>query len=251
MRRLAALGLGLLAVGGCKLPTEKPAPPNQKYQVHPPDASLPAYLHGTVKDLTIVGNTGDFPVSSYGLITGLRGTGDSTAPTIVREWMTKEMVRHGLGRESMGYSNISPETMLADPRVSIVGVVANVPAGARRGDRVDVAVQVMPGNNTTSLANGMLWRASLRINGMADPTGAVNEYAKAQGNLFVNPAYAVHGSSVPGGALASLRAGTIPYGGIVTTDRPIHLVLRSPSWATSQAIEHRLDQEFQAIADVP
>src|SRR5947209_854860 len=134
--------------------------------------------------------------------------------------------------------------MLADPRVAIVGVVANIPPGARRGDRIDVAVQAMPGNNTTSLANGMLWRASLRINGMADPTGAVNEYAKAQGNVFVNPAYAIHGGSVPGSAMASLRTGTVPYGGIVTTDRAIHLVLRSPSWATSQAIEHRLDQAF-------
>src|SRR5437879_3393615 len=110
--RLAALwataALGVTALTGCKLDTQKPETPQPKYAVHPPDATLPVYLRGTVKDLTIVGNLGNFPVSSYGLITGLRGTGDSTAPTIVRDWMTKEMARHGLGRESLGYAHVTP-----------------------------------------------------------------------------------------------------------------------------------------------
>ncbi len=246
---LAGVGLGAI---GCKTAAVTPATPPPKYHVLAADSKMPAYLKGTIKDLVVVNNTGDFPVTSYGLVSGLRGSGDSTAPTIVRDWMVKEMSRHGLGRESFGYGHVSPEQMLSDPRVAIVGVVGNIPPGARRGDRIDIGVQAMPGNNTTSLANGMLWRASLRINGMADPVGAVNEYAKAQGNIFVNPAYAVNGSAgTPGSSLASLRAGTIPNGGIVTTDRAIHLVLRNPSWATSQALEQRLDQAFQSIGDVP
>src|SRR5947209_17098098 len=79
----AALALGVLS--GCKLDTQKPTLPPPKYPNRGPDANLPAYLRGTVKDLILVGNTGGFPVSSYGLVTGLRGTGDTTAPTIVRD----------------------------------------------------------------------------------------------------------------------------------------------------------------------
>src|SRR5438445_607164 len=75
-----------------------------------------------------------------------------------------------------------------------LAVVANIPPGGRKDDAVDVVVQALPNNNTSSLANGMLWRTTLKINGMADPYGAINEFARAQGNVFVNPAYAAEAS---------------------------------------------------------
>jgi flagellar basal body P-ring protein FlgI len=249
--RLTLCAAGLLALTGCPKP-EAPPTPKSRHPTVGPDTTLPVYLKGTVKDLTLVANTGVFPVSSYGLVTGLRGTGDSTAPSLVREWMLKEMTRHGLGRSSLGFENLTPEQLLTDPHVAIVSVVANIPPGARKGDQVDVIVEALPNNSTSSLANGMLWRTNLKINGMSDPFGAVNEYAKAQGNLFVNPVYAINvggGDGAPAtqatSALVSLRTGLIPGGGYVTSDRPIHLVLRTPGWAASRTLENRINQHFQ------
>ena len=239
---LFAAALVLVSVG-C---TEKHDPiiPREKIQPLPSDPTVPVYLRGTIRDLTQTENTSPYPVTSYGLVTGLRGTGDSTAPNVVRQWMLKEMSRHRLGSASSEYRDISREKMLDDPSVAIVIAATYIPAGARKGDTADVFVQCLPGNTTSSLANGMLWRVSMHMNGIADPEGAVNEFAKAQGNLFVNPAYA---SAKPDEASlrASLRVATIPGGALVTTDRPIWLRLRNPSWPGSRAVETRVNYFFQ------
>jgi hypothetical protein len=233
----------LATLTGCPKPIT-PDVPKERWHPIPADPSMPVFLKGTIKDLTVSANTGTFPVSSYGLVTGLRGTGDSTAPAVVREWMIKEMARHKFGSPSGEYQAISPETMLADPHVAIVSVVANIPPGARKGDQCDVIVQALPNNNTTSLANGMLFLTTLKYLGTQDPFGAVNEFAKAQGNIFVNPAYAI-ATPTQTAARASLRTGMIPNGGVVTADRPMHLLLRTPSWAGSREVERRINYRFQ------
>ena len=211
------------------------------------DTTLPPYLDGTIKSLTLAGNTGVFPVTSYGLVTGLHRTGDSTAPTTVREGMIKEMYRHGLGSASLGTQKLQPEQMLFDPHFAIVSVIGYIPPGARKKDRMDVAVQALPYPNTTSsLADGVLYRPNLRINGTSDPFGAVNDYGLAQGNIFVNPAYALNTSSTTQPtARQSLRAGTIPGGGVVSTDRPIILQVRTPSFATARAVQQRVNAFYQ------
>lgn len=251
---LGAAATAFLGLAGCSAYQNKPAAPPPKYHVQPPDSNLPVFLKGTVRDLTTVGSTGNFPVSSWGLVVGLRGTGDSTCPSIVHEWMIKQMMTHMVGSHTAGYGNISPEQMLNDPHVAVVGVVAYLPPGARKGDYVDSFVQVMPGNTTSSLANGMLYRTDLRINGLSDnPIGAVNVYAKAQGDIFVNPVYAANeaASSVDATPRAGLRTGIIPNGALVDTDRPILLQLRTPSWSTSRAIEGRINRRFQGTETYP
>jgi hypothetical protein len=241
-----AVAVLLGALAGCEKYQTKPPTPAPKYRSIPNDPTLPVFLRGTIKDLTVTGNTGDFPVSSWGLVVGLRGTGDSTCPSLVREWMIKTMMVHYVGSHLIGDDTITPDRMLSDPRCAVVAVAAYIPPGARKGDYIDAVVQCMPGNNTTSLANGMLYRADLRINGYADPVGAVNVYAKAQGNVFVNPAYAAGDSNDLNASMRDgLRSGLILHGALVNTDRPIHLMLRTPSWAISRAIEQRINQRFQ------
>ena len=241
---MAACAVGITVLTGCPKPVA-PEAPKDRYHTIPADPAMPVFLKGTIKDLTVSANTTPFPVTSYGLVTGLRGTGDSTAPGTVRDWMLKEMSRHKVGSAAFGYEGITPEQMLADPHVAIVTVVANIPPGARKGEQTDAIVQALPNNNTSSLANGMLWRTALRINGVGDPFGAINEFGKAQGNLFVNPAYAGATSGAQTVSRVSLRTGVIPNGAVVTTDRPIHLVMRNPSWAGSRQIEQRINYRFQ------
>src|SRR6185369_3329831 len=81
----------------------------------------PAFLRDTILERTDMANTGGMPVSTYGLVVNLRYSGDSSAPTPVREWMIREMYRHGMGGHRIpGYLDMTPERVLADKRSAIV-----------------------------------------------------------------------------------------------------------------------------------
>src|SRR5215471_17245778 len=104
----AACAIGITMLTGCPKPVDPPKAAI-RYKPIPADPHMPEFLKGSIYELTVAQNAGDFPVNSYGLVTGLRGTGDSTAPAVVREWMIKEMQRHGVSSASLGYAKLSPE----------------------------------------------------------------------------------------------------------------------------------------------
>ena len=104
------------------------------------------------------------PVSAYGLVGRLHGTGDSFASTPVRAWMVREMVKHGFGSKLIPGSP-QPESVLADPSFAIVETYALVPPGGGQGDWVDSYVRCLPRNRTTSLSHGVLFETDLKVNG--------------------------------------------------------------------------------------
>ena len=55
---------------------------------------VPPYMKGSVYEITNLANVDPSQASGYGLVGRLRATGDTTAPTSVRQWMVKEMVKH-------------------------------------------------------------------------------------------------------------------------------------------------------------
>jgi hypothetical protein len=210
---------------------------------------LPPYLKDTIFERGDISNTGPFAVSSYGMVVNLRHSGDTKAPPTVRDWMIKEMYKHGVGSPRMpGYEGVTPQAILEDPRTALVMVGAYVPPGARKGQRVDAIVQAMPGSNTSSLAGGQLWRTDLRLRGVdpVNPGGSVNRFVQAEGPIFIDPALALE---VPrpdqGAARSASRIGTIIGGGIVSADRPLHLRVRTPQWGVTRAIEMVIDTRFQ------
>src|SRR5690349_18618613 len=107
----AALVAGVL-ISGCAQEPAKPKPPVIKYTtLHP--ANLPPYLQGTVGELAQRTNDEPYATATFGLVGGLRGTGDTTASLQVREWMTKQMIRHGYGSKLIpGYDKLGPERVL-------------------------------------------------------------------------------------------------------------------------------------------
>jgi len=217
-------------------------------------SNLPSYLKDTVLERTDLSNTGPLAVSSYGLVVNLRYSGDSnTAPTAVREWMMKEMGRHGMGGHRIpGYEMMTPERALSDKRNSIVVVGAYIPPGARVGQRVDAFCQALPQSATSSLAGGTLYQCELRLFGAnaIDPGGSVNKYVEARGPLFINPAYALETPKPTDGiARSGARTATVLGGGLVTTDRPLQLRLRTPQWNIARAVEMVINTRFQGVAD--
>jgi hypothetical protein len=242
---LAAAAAAMFAGCGPKDPAAIKKPPYPTLGLKP----MPPIFKDTVMERTDVTNTGPLPVTSYGLVVNLRQSGDSRAPQPVREWMIKEMYRHGLGSLRVpGYRDLTPERVLADQRNAIVMVGAYLPPGARHGQRVDVVVQALPGSETASLAGGSLYQCDLRLLGAnpLNPGGAVNKFVEARGPVFINPAYALETPKQGEGvAMTGARIGMVLGGGYITNDRPIHLRLRTPQWNISRAVEAVIQQRFQ------
>lgn len=251
-RRLGSVALRLLAVGamlgviGCSNKLKEPEPTVSRYQTLPPK-QLPDFLKGTIMERVDVANVGPYPVSGFGLVARLLGTGDTRAPNAVREYMINIMQKRGFGSRMLGYEGMTPDGVLSSPAFAIVRVDALIPPGARRGQRFDIQVSALPGNDTSSLSHGVLYRTDLKVDG-ADPRNpgvSLDVHAIAEGEIFVNPAYAMQLSPTDSAARNSLRTGVIIGGGVVQMDRPMALRLRQPSYAIARQIEQRLDDFFQ------
>ncbi len=96
-------GMALVMLAGCT-ETGRPSTtmPVSRYQSQGL-RKVPEYLQGTIYERADVRETTAYAVSGYGLVAGLRGTGDNSAiPQLVREYMIKEMRRGGFGSENMG-----------------------------------------------------------------------------------------------------------------------------------------------------
>lgn len=240
---------------------------NTRYTDLGPKKDVPPYMKGTIWELTHRTNDEPYPVAGYALVGRLRGSGDSTASLPVRQWMIKQMARHGYGSKLLpGYKNIGAEQILRDPSYAIVRVDGMIPPGARQGDFFDVQVSAMPGNRTGNLSGGIVFETDLAKTRSGRPDlNAVSILAKAKGPVLVNPAYALEdGGATPAGAAvtaatgantaqarASLRAGVIMDGARVMSDRPLVMRLLHPSRAAARFMEQRINQRFQSVADHP
>jgi len=243
---LSAAGLALTS--GCSRKV-KAKDPVSRYQPLPERKDVPAFLKDTIWERTELTNTETYLVSSFGLVANLDGTGNSDAPIAVREYIIKELQRHRFGDERMpGFEDITPEQVLRDPRFAIVRVDGLLPPGVREGQFFDVHISTLNESTTTSLARGDLYQTDLRTNGASttNPGGSVNVWARAQGPVFVNPAFALDATANDAAvAKRSLRRGVVMDGGVAMTSRPLALRLLQPQRSMARRIEWRVDEYFQ------
>ncbi len=277
---LALIGLALIA--GC---TEQPQRQATRYPTLSP-REVPPYLKDSILEYTDLSGNEPFPVSGYGLVTHLHGTGGSRVATPVRAAMLKELARHDFG--TAGSNLASPEAILNSKDVAIVRVDGFIPVGARSaldhgadltalewedrhestGARVafaqdksgaedwctwfDVRVSIPTESDATSLAHGVLYQADLKVGGAnpADPgNGRVTVEAQAAGEIFINPTYLLDSSIDTAAARFSRKSGVILAGARVMHDRPLILRLRAPSARASRAIEQRIIDRFADDVD--
>ena len=217
--------------------------------------AVPDYLKGTVYEMSNLQDTKPFLVSGFGLVVRLRGTGDNSAiPAPVRDYLIKEMLRHGFGGHRIqGYENMGPESIMRDPTTAVVRADGYVPPGARKDDHFDVLVSALEESNTTSLANGQIYQTELKYLGGDEnrPTSSVNVYAKVWGPVFVNPAYSLLNpvKLQEASAKQSLRYGIVMDGGVSDFDNPLVLRVREPQFSTARSIERAINRRFQGVAD--
>jgi hypothetical protein len=252
MRTLASAAVALwLAVGlvaqGCS--SRKPPVAVSRYPTLPPK-KVPDFLKDTIFEKTDLLNTEPFVVSGFGLVANLNGTGSSDVSNAVRDYMIKEMQKHKFGSDLLrGMKDVPPERVLRDPRFAIVRVDGYMPPGIREGETFDVNVSAVPESSTTSLAGGDLYQTDLRINGAnpMNPGGSVNLWARCEGPLFVNPAYAMNRDPSDSTVQRSLRRAVVMDGGRAAQTRPLILQLRAPQRSLARRIESRVDERFQEI----
>lgn len=124
-----------------------------------------------VKDVATVEGIRDNQLIGYGIVVGLRGTGDSTQTVFPIQTLVSTLERMGINLQgSAQLSNMRTQNMAA------VFVSATLPAFTRPGNKVDITVS--SAGDARSLEGGLLLLSALY-----GPDGQI--YAEAQGPLVL------------------------------------------------------------------
>lgn len=153
--------------------------------------------HVRIKDLTHVKGVRDNQLVGYGVVVGLKNTGDNSRSTQI----TNQLMLQNLG------TVIQQANYIQKGASASVIVTATVPPFAKNGDKIDVTVSAMA--DAKSLEGGVLVLTQLRA-----ANGEV--VATAQGPLSVGGASAEGGGSSKRTSITT--TGRIPNGGIVERD---------------------------------
>ena len=157
----------------------------------PPLLPVAALAQVRIKDIADVEGVRDNQLVGYGLVVGLNGTGDRLRSSA----FTRQSLIGVL--ERLGVNTRDQETRLDTRNVAAVMVTANLPAFARNGSRIDVAVSAL--GDATNLTGGTL---------------LVTPLLAADGDV-----YAVAQGAVATGAISARGAGTSVTRGVPTAGR--------------------------------
>ena len=226
MRVIAALLLGLACCLACYLGAS---------------VAAPAFADVRIKDIADVEGVRENQLIGYGLVVGLNGTGDKLNNNI----FTRESLVGML--ERLGVNTRDQVTALSTKNVAAVMVTAMLPAFARSGSRIDIAVSAL--GDATNLTGG-----TLLVTPLLAADGEV--YAVGQGALSTGAIAARGGAaSVTRGVPTAAR---MANGATVEKDVPFNLEkgnglwlgLRNPDLTTAQRIAAVINKTVGKIARV-
>jgi flagellar P-ring protein precursor FlgI len=198
-----------------------------------------------IKDIADVEGVRQNQLVGYGLVVGLNGTGDQLQNAIFTRQSLVGML------ERLGVNTRDQELKMQTKDVAAVMVTAELPAFARSGSRIDVAVSAL--GDATNLTGG-----TLLVTPLLGADGEV--YGVAQGALAT-------GAIAVRGAAASVErgvptAGRIANGATVEREVPyrldhamqdLRLGLRNPDLTTARriatAINHALGSDVAHASD--
>ncbi|MBP7793254.1 MAG: flagellar basal body P-ring protein FlgI [Candidatus Goldbacteria bacterium] len=175
----------------------------------------------------------DNQLNGFGLVFGLKGTGDTKTTIFTNQAITNMLKNYGIADAA---------NQIKVRNVAAVMVTANLPAFAKKGDKIDVVVSSM--GDAKSLEGGVLLQTNLK--GMDD-----NVYAVAQGPVSTGP------GDISTSSILSLKnratVGRIPGGGMVEKEVPVtfvddknnmYLLLFIPDFTSAYRITDVINTQF-------
>ncbi len=202
-------------------------------------SDAPSARRVRIREITTVEGVRENSLMGYGLVVGLRGTGDQKQTIFTTQMLANVMLRMGM--------QIAP-TGITVKNIAAVFVTSSLPAFTRTGTQMDVIVSSI--GDAKSLEGGTLLLTPLH--------GADGQiYATAQGPLSIG-GYSAGGS----GASKQLNhptVGRIANGAVAERDvapdlrnlPSLALLLREADFANAQLIAQRINSEFgRSIAAV-
>lgn len=199
----------------------------------------PVLAQVRIKDIADVEGVRENQLIGYGLVVGLQGTGDKLDSAV----FTRESLIGML--ERLGVNTRDQVTKLSTKNIAAVMVTAQLPAFARGGSRIDVAISAL--GDATNLTGG-----TLLVTPLLGADGEV--YAVAQGALST-------GAIAARGAASSVTRGVPTAGRIsngATVEREIkfrldrgaslRLGLRNPDLTTARRIATAINGALGPIA---
>jgi flagellar P-ring protein precursor FlgI len=188
-----------------------------------------------LRDIANIEGVRDNPVFGYGLVVGLKGTGDRQQTIFTIQTLANVLQRMGV--------QIPPATVVVK-NVAAVFVTATLPPFATPGTRLDVTVS--SAGDARSLEGGMLLLTPLYA---AD--GQV--YAAAQGPLTLGGYSAGTGGNVK--EMNHPTVGRIPEGGLVERDSSFDLrkldvltvLLSEPNFSTAEQVATAINAQVHDV----
>ncbi len=151
-------------------------------------------------------------VEGVAAVNGLPGTGGPADPSVFRDQLLEEMKRHDI---------VDPNQFLELPETALVRVDAIIPAGARRGDPLDLRVLSPARSKVSNLHSGWLMDTRLRHQQMLQNAIRQSEV------MVIGTGPVVTRSDIHGGSdEAHQTEGFVIGGGRVQIERKLGLILR-------------------------
>jgi flagellar P-ring protein precursor FlgI len=185
-----------------------------------------------VRDITSIEGVRENMLVGYGLVVGLRGTGDRQQTIFTVQTLANAMQKMGV--------LITPSTVVVK-NVAAVFITASLPPFSRPGSKLDVTVSSV--GDAQSLEGGVLLMSALH-----GPDGQI--YAEAQGPLVMG-GYS-GGSGANRKEVNAANVGLIPQGAMVERDtsvdlsgfKIVSLLLRNPDFTTATEIADAVNHEY-------
>ena len=151
-------------------------------------------------------------VHGVGLVNSLANTGGPADPSSLRDQLLEEMRRNGVS---------DPNQILELQDTALVQVTARIPAGARRGDPLDLEVVAPPRSRVSDLHGGWLLDTRMRHRQVLDSSVRQSDVLAMATGAVVTRANCKPGQD------ASLKTeARVLGGGLVQSERKLGLILR-------------------------